>query len=389
MFRHACVLAVLVFALGTTAPAYAQSEDTSPANREVRQLLGAAQEQIAAGSFAAAGTTLDNIPTLGSISQREVSLFLYLRGQVFYELGQVGQAVSIWTQAVAIGGLPEAQQQALEAALARLAERAAPAGTPESPQALLQAADQASQFGRADEAATYYESAIKSFAADRDSTGLARAHYGFGNHLARARSDFEGALAQYASAVEYAERSDETPLLRSVLGAMGGAAIVVGRAEQGRAAFERVLMLLGDEDVALRAGALAGLGEASLRLKDWPAAVHAHEQWLAVAGTSDNPAAPRLLHSYLLALRLAGREDEALAMIARLDGMAESDDERARLALQLEQDGARARALEHVSGGCWFDARAQERYVALGRNEDAEILQAVMDAERCSEAASD
>ncbi|HUF74065.1 MAG TPA: hypothetical protein VMR74_14370 [Gammaproteobacteria bacterium] len=355
----------------------------------MRQLLAAAQEQVAAGDFEGARATLASISTLGSVSQQEASLILYLSGQVSYEQGQVGRAVSAWRQALAIGGLPEAQQLALEAALARLAERAAPAGTPSSPQALLQAADQASQFGRSEEAETYYDAAIKGFAAEGNATGLARAHYEFGNHLATTRRDLEGALGQHVIAVEHAELSGERSLLLSVLGAIGRAAIVAGRAEDGRVAFERLLGLLGDEDGALRAGALAGLGEASLRLKDWPAAVEAYEQWLAVTDTSEDPEAQRMLHSYVLALRLAGRVDDALSIIARLDAMAQSEDERRRLALQLEQDGVRARGLEHAAAGCWFDARAQERYVALGRDEDADILEAVMDAERCSEASID
>ena len=378
-----------VFACSLIAPGSvsAQDDDAFPASRDVRQLLAAAQQQIAAGDFETAGATLDRTATLGSMSREEVSLVFYLRGRVFYELGQPGRAVSIWTQALEIGGLPEAQQQALRRALDQLASQATTAETPSSPGALLQAAGQASQFGRADEAATYYEAAIKAFAAEGDATGLARAHYGFGNHLAT-RRDFEGALTHFTIAVEQAELSGDAPLLRSALGTTGAVAIAAGRPEESRDAFARLIDLLGDEDAAPRAAALAGLGEASLRLKDWPAAVDAHEQWLTLEDAAANPlVAQRMLHSYALALHLAGRADDALAAIARLDAMAENDDERRQLALQLEQDSARARRLESSAAGCWFDARAQERYRVLGRKEDVDILQAVMDAERCPEAA--
>ncbi|HJR70156.1 MAG TPA: hypothetical protein VKA43_08975 [Gammaproteobacteria bacterium] len=382
---RAYVLA-LVFVLGAAIPVSAQRDDVSPASREVRQLLAAAQEQIAAGDFETARATLDSIASLGPTSQQEASFLFYLRGQVFYELGQPERAVAEWRQALSIGGLPEAQVQALETTLARLAERAVPAETPSSPRELLQAADQAMRFGRADEATTYYEAAIEGFAAQGDAGGLARAHYGFGNHLARTTRELRGALAHYAIAVEQAELSGDAPLLRSALGAMGAVAIAADRPEDGRAAFARLLALLGDNEAAPRAAALFGIGEASLRLEDWPAAVDAYEQWLAVVEAAENlDAQPQMLHSYALSLRLAGRANDALAIIARFDSMAENDDERRRLALQLEQDSARARRLGDVAASCWFDARAQERYVALGREEDADALQAVLDG--CPEAA--
>jgi tetratricopeptide (TPR) repeat protein len=169
---------------------------------------------------------------------------------------------------------------------------------------------------------------------------------------------------------------------------MGAVAIAADRAEDGRAAFARLLGLLGNNEAAPRAAALFGIGEASLRLEDWPAAADAYEQWLAVVDAAESlDTQPLMLHSYALALRLAGRADDALAIIARFDSMAENDDERRRLALQLEQDSARARRLGNVAAGCWFDARAQERYVALGRKEDADALQAVI--EGCPETAID
>jgi tetratricopeptide (TPR) repeat protein len=387
MQRRAYVLA-LVLALGAAVPVSAQPNDASTASREVRQLLAAAQEQIAAGDFETARATVDSIATLGPTSQQEASFLFYLRGQVFYELGQPERAVLEWREALSIGGLPEAQVRALETTLARLAERAVPAETPSSARELLQAADQATRFGRADDAATYYEAAIEGFAAQGDAAGLARARYGLGNHLAMTRRDLEGALGQYAIAVEQGELSGEAPLLRSALGAMGAVAIAADRAEDGRAAFARLLGLLGDNEAAPRAAALFGIGEASLRLEDWPAAADAYEQWLAVVDAAENlDAQPQMLHSYALSLRLAGRANDALAIIARFDSMAENDDERRRLALQLEQDSARARRLGNVAASCWFDARAQERYVALGRKEDADALQAVI--EGCSEAAID
>lgn len=389
MRRRACGLAVLVFALGTAAPVFAQGDDVSPTGGEARRLLAAAQEQLTAGDFEGAGDTLASISTLGPLSQEEASLLFYLSGQVFYEQGQLGRAVTTWRQALEIGELPEAQQLALEAALARLAERAAPAETPSSPQALLQAADQASQFGRSEEAEIYYDAAIKGFAAEGDTAGVARAHYGLGNHLARTTRSPEIALRQFEIAAEQAELSGERSLLRSVLGAIGSAEMAAGRAEDSRAAFERLLGLLGDERGEPRASALAGIGEASLRLEDWAGAVEAYEQWLAVTDPSEGPEVQRMLHSYALSLRLADRVDDAHSIVARLDAMAESEDERRRLALQLEQDGVRARRFENAAAGCWFDARAQERYVALGLDEDAAVLEAVMDTESCSEASID
>jgi hypothetical protein len=385
MRRRICLVAVLAVALCAAGSVFGQGADASSGNRDVRQLLTAAQQQMAAGDFTGAGATLDRTTTLGGLSQQEVSVMLYLRGQVFYELGQPGQAVSVWTQALSVGGLPEAQRQALEKALAQLADQAAPAKTPASPQELLQAADRAAQFGRADEATTYYDGAIKGFAAEGDATGLAKAHYGFGNHLA-SRRDFASALSQFTSAVEQAEQAGEAPLLKSALGAMGRAAIVADRPADGRAALTRLLELLGDEKGAPRANALAGIAEASLRLKDWPTAVDAYEQWFAVVNAAEQPdGGERVLHAYALSLRLAGRADDALATVKRLDAMAKSDAERGQLALQLEQDGARARRLDNGATGCWFDARAQERYTALGRKEDADVLQAVIDAENCSD----
>jgi tetratricopeptide (TPR) repeat protein len=263
-----------------------------------------------------------------------------------------------------------------------------PAETPSSPRELLQAAEQAMRFGRTDDATTYYEAAIEGFAAQGDAAGLARAHYGFGNHLVMTGRDFTGALRQYEIALEQAELSGDAPLLRAVLGSVGASAINADRAEEARAAYTRLVGLLGDAEDAPRAAALFGIGEASLRLGDWPAAADAYEQWLALVDPTGNlDVQPLMLHSYVLSLRLAGRATDALAIIARLEAAAENDDERRRLAGQLEQDSTRARRLGNVAASCWFDARAQERYVALGRKEDADALNAVL--EGCPEGVTD
>jgi Tfp pilus assembly protein PilF len=75
MRRRAYVLA-LVLALGAAVPVSAQPNDVSTASQEVRQLLAAAQKQIAAGDFESARATLDSIPSLGPTSQQEAS-FLF------------------------------------------------------------------------------------------------------------------------------------------------------------------------------------------------------------------------------------------------------------------------------------------------------------------------
>ena len=62
--RDQRVLVVLVLALSQAALVSAQRDDVSPASPELMPLLAAAQEQIAAGGFEAAGATLDSTLTL-------------------------------------------------------------------------------------------------------------------------------------------------------------------------------------------------------------------------------------------------------------------------------------------------------------------------------------